>query len=662
MKKTILFIITLCLTVFISGCNKEPKPEERFAQYIKLWNDQNFDEMYGFLSVEAQASVTKEEFVERYNKIYQDLEIDKLDVNFIKPEEEDEPESTVDYPFSVKMESIAGPISFDHTAQLVKEEQDENRNWYLNWDTTYIFPDLEEGDKINFSTVKAERGQILDRDGNGIAINGTALNIGVVPQKMEGQEEEIISNLSELLEMSEESIQNALDADWVQPDQFVPLKKISRDDTALQEALFAMEAVTNTRAEAREYPYGEALSHLTGYVGPVTAEELEKLQGKGYSGTDLIGKRGLEQILEAQLKGQNGIKILIVKEDGTEKLLAERPVKNGENVQLTLDVVLHQKIYDQMKGMAGASAAIDPLTGETLALVSSPGFDPNAMTLGISATKRQALEEDPLQPLLNRFRATYVPGSVIKPITAAIGLESGAISMDTAYEINEKQWGLDSWGNYKITRYTNLQGQIDLKKAMIYSDNIYFARAALDIGQDDFTEGLKNFGFDEDLDFFYPIEDSQMGSIENEQNVADSAYGQAQVEMNVLHLAATYTPFVNGGNMIKPIMQIEEEKSQVWKEGLISAEHAAAINSLLTKVVTDPNGTARDAKIDGYPLAGKTGTAEIKEKQGEKGEELGWFVGYNPNTPDLLITMMLENAQTQGGSKAAVTRVTNIFR
>ncbi|WP_174734282.1 penicillin-binding transpeptidase domain-containing protein [Mesobacillus harenae] len=662
MKKTILFIITLCLTVFISGCNKDPKPEERFAQYIKLWNDQNFDEMYGFLAVEAQASVTKEEFVERYNKIYQDLEIDKLDVNFIKPEEEDEPESTVDYPFSVKMESIAGPISFDHTAQLVKEEQDENGNWYLNWDTTYIFPDLEEGDKINFSTVKAERGQILDRDGNGIAINGTALNIGVVPQKMEGQEEKIISNLSELLEMSEESIQNALDADWVQPDQFVPLKKISRDDTALQEALFAMEAVTNTRAEAREYPYGEALSHLTGYVGPVTAEELEKLQGKGYSGTDLIGKRGLEQILEAQLKGQNGIKILIVKEDGTEKLLAERPVKNGESVQLTLDVVLHQKIYDQMKGMAGASAAIDPLTGETLALVSSPGFDPNAMTLGISATKRQALEEDPLQPLLNRFRATYVPGSVIKPITAAIGLESGAISMDTAYEINEKQWGLDSWGNYKITRYTNLQGQIDLEKAMIYSDNIYFARAALDIGQDDFTEGLKNFGFDEDLDFFYPIEDSQMGSIENEQNVADSAYGQAQVEMNVLHLAATYTPFVNSGNMIKPIMQIEEEKSQVWKEGLISAEHAAAINSLLTKVVTDPNGTARDAKIDGYPLAGKTGTAEIKEKQGEKGEELGWFVGYNPNTPDLLITMMLENAQTQGGSKAAVTRVTNIFR
>ena len=658
MKRVLFIIMSVLIAAIISGCSKEPTPEERFSQYVKLWNDQKFDEMYGFLSAEAKNSISKEDFVSRYNKIYQDLEIDKLKVSYKKPEEEKEHEENAELPFSAKMESAAGPIGFDHDATLVKEKRDDDTNWYVEWNTTYIFPELGSGDKISFKNVQAERGSILDRGGNGLAINGTAVQVGVVPGELGEQKDQTIAKVAELLDMSKEQINKAMSAGWVKDDLFVPLKKISKEDKGLHEKLFAMNGVKSQEVGAREYPYGAALSHLIGYVGPITADDLEKLEGKGYTSTDLIGRRGLEQVLEEQLKGTNGVRISIVKKDGTVKTLAEKPVENGKDVKLTIDVVAQQQLYDQLKGKAGMASAINPATGETLALVSAPGFDPNEMTLGISQNKRKMLEEDPLKPFLNRFKLTYVPGSVMKPITTAIGLESGKLQTDTAFEINEKQWQKDaSWGKYKVTRYSDIKGSINLEKALVYSDNIYFAQAALGMGQETFTEGLKKFGFEDQPEYLYPIEPSQIGKIDSEIRLADSAYGQGQVEMNILHLATTYSPFVNKGNMIKPILNMEDEQGQVWKEGLVSAENAAVINSMLTKVITDPKGTAHNGLIANYPLAGKTGTAEIKEKQGEKGKELGWFVAYNPNAADMIVAMMIEDS----GSKDVVSRVKSFY-
>jgi penicillin-binding protein 3 len=658
MKRALFIIMSVIIAAIISGCSKEPTPEERFSQYVKLWNDQKFDEMYGFLSEKAKESITKEDFVSRYNKIYKDLEINQLKVSYKQPEEEQEHEENAELPFSAKMNSAAGPIEFDHNATLVKEEREKETNWYVDWNTTYIFPELEAGDKLSFKNVQAERGSILDRAGNGLAINGTAVQVGVVPGELAEPKDQTIAKLAELLDMTEESINKAMNAGWVKPDLFVPLKKVSKTDKGLHEKLFALDGVTSQMVGAREYPYGEALSHLLGYIGPVTADDLKKLEGKGYTSTDIIGRRGLEQVLEEKLKGTNGVRISIVKEDGTVKTLAEKPVENGQDVQLTIDVVAQQQLYDQLKGKAGTASAINPTTGETLALVSAPGFDPNEMTLGISQNKRKILEEDPLKPFLNRFKLTYVPGSVIKPITAAIGLENGKLKLDTAFEINEKQWQKDaSWGNYKVTRYSDVKGSINLEKALIYSDNIYFARAALGMGQDTFTEGLKKFGFEDQPEYLYPIEPSQIGKIDSEIRLADSAYGQGQVEMNILHLATTYSPLVNEGNLIKPILNMEDEQGQVWQEGVVSPENAAALSNMLTKVITDPKGTAHNGLIANYPLAGKTGTAEIKEKQGEKGKELGWFVAYNPQSTDMIVAMMIEDS----GSKDVVTRVKEFY-
>ena len=201
------------------------------------------------------------------------------------------------------------------------------------------------------------------------------------------------------------------------------------------------------------YPAKEAAAHLIGYVGPITADELEKLKGKGYSRNDLIGKRGLEQVLDERLKGKNGAKIAIAKEDGTEEVLAEKEVQNGENVQLTIDSTIQNQLYGQLSGQAGTATAIHPQTGETLGLVSAPSFDPNVLTLGATADQWGALENNPQTPLLNRFSANYSPGSVIKPITAAIALKEGTIDPQTTIQVNGLQWQKDaSWGNYYVTR------------------------------------------------------------------------------------------------------------------------------------------------------------------------------------------------------------------
>lgn len=663
MKRFTAILIVMIFSLLIAGCNKDPKPEDRFSQYTDLWNEQKFAEMYNFLSAETKEKVKKEEFVDRYKKIYSDLEINDLKVKFKKPKEEtDKKAEKAEFPFSVTMDSMAGEISFDHSALWVKEEREKETNWYLNWDSTFIFPQLQEGDKVGISTVPAQRGEILDKNGAGLAINGEANEIGIVPANIEGKEQQVIGALSEVLGISTEQIENALNATWVQPEHFVPIKKIPVDQEELLQEAVAIDGVVNRKVKARQYPLGEAAAHLIGYVGPITAEELEKREGQGYGSNDVIGKRGLEQVLEERLRGESGVKITVKKEDGTQEVIAEKEVKNGEDVQLTIDRTVQGTLFSQMNGEAGTAAAIHPITGETLALVSSPSFNPNTLTLGATSAQWKELEDNEKNPLLNRFSATYAPGSVMKPITAAIGLQEGAIDWKKTINVNGLKWQKDSsWGSYHVTRVSD-KPDVNLERALLYSDNIYFAQAALSIGKEEFLSGLGNFGFDsKEFKYAYPIQISKAGKIDSEVALADSGYGQAQVETNVLHLASTYTFLVNNGNMIKPVLLAEEEKGQVWHEGLVSAADADKLSAALGRVVQDPAGTANMGKIEGYPLAGKTGTAELKKAQGEKGAEYGWFVGYNTENPSLLIAMMIEGVQGRGGSAVPVEIVKNVF-
>ncbi|PLS07992.1 penicillin-binding transpeptidase domain-containing protein [Neobacillus cucumis] len=660
--KKILGVLLLLVIAVLTSCSKEPTPEQRFSDYIALWNQQKFAKMYDYLSTDAKKNMTKEQFTSRYEKLYDDLQITDLKIDFKKPTKDQKEEEQTKYSFTASMNSIAGPIKFTQQARLQEEKRDNNKNWYVDWNTEFIFPELKEGDTIGVSTTAPKRGEILDRNGNGLAVNGQVYEVGVVAGT---SVDSVISELAPLLKMTREQITKLLSASWVKEGQFVPLKKVSMDDKERIAKLIALEPVKTRKVEARVYPYGQTAAQLLGYVGAITADELEKLKDKGYTSGDVIGKRGLEQVLDERLRGTSGVKIVIKKKAaGAENVvLAEKPVVDGQDVKLTIDAELQKTVFNELNGEAGTAAAMNPVTGETLALVSSPSFDPNQVTLGLAAEEWQALRNNPKQPLLTRFKMGYAPGSVMKPLTAAIGLTNGTIVPAEGVPILGKKWQKDkSWGNYFVTRVHDGTDPVNLEKALVYSDNIYFAQAALKLGKDKFVDGLKKFGFEEDMGYPYPLEKSVTGTLGNEIALADSGYGQGQVQMSIVHLMAAYTPFVSGsGNMLKPILLADDKQGQVWKEAVVSAENAALISGDLRKVVSDPGGTAHTAEISGYPLAGKTGTAEIKQKQGVTGTENGWFIAYNTNSPSLMVAMMVENVQGRGGSSITVKKVKSVF-
>ncbi|HJV31444.1 MAG TPA: penicillin-binding transpeptidase domain-containing protein [Bacillales bacterium] len=654
MKKIIVAV--LALVMLTVGCSKEATPQDRFSDYITLWNKQKFAKMYDYLSTDAKKSISRDEFVDRYKKIYEDLQIKDLKIQYKKPKEDKQAkEDKAVYTFHAKMNSIAGEIAFTQKATLKKQKKDKQNNWYIDWDTTYIFPQLKQGDKISLSTTAPARGAILDRNGNAMAENGQVYEVGVIPEKMDDQ---AVQQLSTLLKMSPDQINKAITASWVKPGYFVPLKKVSMDDQATIAELIKLVPVQTKKVEARIYPYKEAAAHLIGYVGPITADELANLKDKGYTSQDVIGKRGLEQVYDEELKGNSGVKIVIKKSDGGEDILAEQTVQDGKDMKLTIDADLQEKIFANLNGEAGTSAAMNPISGETLALVSSPSFDPNQATLGFSSDEWKALQENPQQPLTTRFKQSYAPGSVMKPITASIALENKAITPSESIQIKGPKWQKDSsWGNYFVTR-VHESNPVNLEKALVLSDNIYFAQTALKLGKEPFTAGLKKYGFEKEMNYPFPLETATMGKMDKDIALADSGYGQGQIQMTIVHLMSAYTPFVNNGNMINPILLMDDKVS---KDQVISSETAGTISPILRKIVSDPSGTAHAAEMSDYPLSGKTGTAELKEKQGESGKENGWFIAYNTNNPSIMIAMMIENVQKRGGSQIPVKLVKNIY-
>ncbi|MCD7035254.1 penicillin-binding transpeptidase domain-containing protein [Metabacillus sp. GX 13764] len=661
MKKTAAALILSVLFLLLAACTEQPKPEDKMQEFTKLWNSQKFGEMYDDLSADVQKKISKEDFVSRYQNIYSGTDAKNLAVTYIKPKEPEEhkDEKQISLPFTVKMDTAAGPVSFQKEAMLVKEEKDKKTDWYVKWDPSYILPGLKGDEKVSVKTLPAERGQIYDRNGKPLAVNGQIYQIGVIPAKMKGKEKEILASLSKELQMTEEDIQSKLNQSWVKPDYFVPLKEFSLDEKARAEKLIKIPAVQAPRTNARVYPYKESMAHLVGYIGSVTKEDLDK--HKEYRAQDKIGKRGLEQVFEQQLKGANGTVISIKDDKGQEKIVAEKKAVNGKDLNLTIDAALQQQLFTQLNNEPGSAAAINPLTGETLALVSSPSFDPNHYIYGMTAEEQQALTSNPNQPLLNRFGYAYAPGSTLKPLTAGIALENG-IDPNKTMDVKGLKWQKDSsWGNYFVSRVHEYGKPVGMTEAMIISDNIYFAQKALELGKDSFSSGLKKFGFEEKLPFAYPVTSSKIGSMNSEVQLADSGYGQGQVQMSSLHVALAYTAFVNNGSVVSPTL-IKGDEQKIWKENAISKENANKVMGMMQKVISDPKGTAHELADLGIPLAGKTGTAEFKEKQGEKGKENGWMVAVNTDQPKLLTAMMIENVQNKGGSLHVVKQLKPVLK
>lgn len=672
MKKAIIIIsVVLAVVLIVSGAigiviyqknkkEEENKPEKVLEEYISLISNKEYEKMYELLDSESKEKISQEDFITRNKNIYEGIEANNINIELKEVSKE---ESTAKIPYNMSMDTVAGKVEFENQMELVKE----NKEYHIKWSSKLIFPNLEDTDKVRVHILESERGNIYDRNDIMIGGKGIVSSVGLVPGKMNEENEKDIEKIASLLGVSKESIQNKLSASYVKEDTFVPIKQINSKDTELENKLLEIKGIKITNEESRVYPYGEVTSHLLGYVQNITAEDLEKNKDKGYTSTSIIGRSGIEKIYEDKLRGRDGAEIYITDEDGLRKeTIQQKDRVNGEDIKLTIDINLQEKVYEQFKEDESAQVVMDYETGELLALVSTPTFDSNDFVLGMSDIKWQELQNDENKPLYNRYQATWTPGSSFKPLIAGIGLTTNKINPEENFGNVGKEWQKDSsWGNYKVTTMTDYGENVNLKNALIYSDNIYFAKAALNIGSEILEEQLKKIGFQKDLDFNLGAKSSQYSnseSIETEIQLADTGYGQGQVLVNPIHMASIYSAFMNKGNMIAPYIEYKENaKATILVENAFSEDACKRINEALIQVVEQ--GTATAAKIPGLTIAGKTGTAEIKDSKDDKeGTEIGWFNSYIIDGKNkILMISMVEDVKDRDGSHYAAEKVKNVY-
>ena len=660
LKKLSLFIGTIIIGIaMLTGCSKKDEIKDAFNVYKDAWIKQDFKSMYDMLSTDSKSYIGEEEFLERYNNIYGAIEASNMDIQIVGEKERDK--KSLEIPFTMTMNTMVGKIELkDFKATLVKEDN----AYKIKWNESLIFPQMQAEDKVRVDDYYAKRGSILDRNGNFLAQDDMVKSIGIHPSKFENEKVAKIKSMAAILDISESYIEEQLAAN-TNPEHLVPIVSVLKYDSEKLNNLSGIEGVQINNKNSRVYTGGESIGNLIGHVSPITAEELENNKDKGYSQTSLIGKAGIERVYEDTLRGQDGGEIYI--ERGEEKIsIAKTEAKNGQDIKLSIDPELQAKIYSEMKDQKGASTAVNPKTGEVLAMVSSPSYDPNVFVTYKTKTIKDQWEKLDGEQFDNRFNNVYAPGSTMKLVTAAIGLDEGVLNPEEGMDIKGLEWQKDaSWGGYKITRVKDPGKDINLRDAVKYSDNIYFARVALNIGENAFINGAKNFGIGEELTFEYPMEDSQISNdktLSKEILLADTGYGQGEVLMSPLDVALAYSALGNNGDIMQPRLNIGENgEAKVWKTA-IKAEKVPALVDAFSAVINDADGTATNAKVDGFNIAGKTGTSEIKKDQkDESGKENGWFVAVNTDDSKIAISMIVEDVKDRGGSSIPTAMVKNIM-
>ena len=628
--KTKMFAFLLVVVAIIMIYSNFSSPARVIRAFYKNVNNHKYEELYNLV----ETDMSKEEFTNKMKSVYDGMEVSSAWVTIsINLKNSD----VVNLKYVTNLNTVAGKLTFSNKSTLVKV----NGKYKIKWDNSFLYPKLKNNQKIRVSTLKAKRGAIYDRNKNILAKDAKAYSIGIVAGKIKSDDD--LRAISKLLNITYKDIKAELAKPYVVDGTFVHLKNIDREQQELKTALLKIPAVKIIDYDIREYPYNEKLSTLLGFV------------------QNDDGKSGLELTFNSQLKGLNGCEIYVDDDGINVDTILKKDRVNGKNIDLTIDVKLQELIYEKFKDAESATVAMDYTTGEILALVSTPSYETNKISLGISDNEWNEIVNNKKKPLFTRFLSKYTPGSTMKPIVAAIGLDTDSFTDTENFGKSVKTWQKDSsWKDFYVTTLEVYNGESNLEKALIHSDNVYFAKAALKIGKNLFKQGLDRYGFNKPLNFEQNTDISVYGNIDSEAKLAVSGFGQGEMEVNPIFMAKIYSAFANNGKAVTPYILQKEENDQntVNSVNLIKPLTANKIKNDLKKVIDE--GTGKLAKIDGKNLYGKTGTAEIKMTKDDKsGEEIGWFNVFDDNK--LLIVNMVENAKKLNGSKFSVKNLREVF-
>lgn len=562
------------------------------------------------------------------------------------------------------------------------------RLWYLQIKEADYYRELAENNRIRSVKSPAPRGMIYDRLGVKVAENRPGFDLYLVTEDVKDWTK-TKEMLNTLIGLEEAEIEEKLERSKSRPPfQAVKLREdLSWEETVKIEASrFEMPGVMLEVSPKRSYVYAEALSHLLGHLGEINEKELKELKGKKYILGDMIGKYGMEKAYEDDLRGIDGSKDIEVDAFGRKVKIARwSPSYPGNEMTLTIDIRAQLAAWAAMKDSVGAVIAMDPKNGRVLALYSSPPFDPNLLSTGLSAEEWAELLENPKKILMNRaIQAQYPPASTFKPIHAAAALEEKALTPSTIIFAGGSFWFAGrEYRDWKPEGH----GRINYHRAIVESSDTFFYQTGLKLGVDTLARYSKGFGFGSKTGI--PLANEKSGIVPSKEwketalksrwydgETISVSVGQGYMLSTPLQLVTAYAAIANGGDLYTPQL-VEEVRSPSGdvlsrfapkKRGAIpvSKETIKRIKDALKGVTHEDGGTANFLRWSGLRISGKTGTAQVSKlvRRTKNIKEIAyelrdhaWFAGYAPyDDPKIAVVVLVEHGGFGASAAAPVAR------
>ena len=553
------------------------------------------------------------------------------------------------------------------------------RLWYLQILEGDRYFTLSTNNRLRLRVVEAPRGFILDRNGEAMVENRPTFDLYATPEDVTNPAE-VTGVLADILQIPASEIEARLAEGRTRPYQPLLLRK-DLDEAmmvAVEERRIDLPGINLRIRPVRAYPSGGTAANLLGYVSEVNQSQLQREEYRNFRPGENLGQSGVERRFDAFIRGVDGGEQIEVDARGRALRLVNRDEpQSGSNVFLTIDRKIQEAAEAAFIGKKGTVVAMNPTTGEILAMVSRPSFDPNLFAQRLSGEEWRRIATDTSHPLQNRaFQAQYPPGSIFKLIVAIAGLESGALTPETRFNCP----GQFYLGNVKFDDWKKGgHGTLDLRGAIVNSCNVYFYQAGLRVGIDEIVRVSRAFGLGEPPGL--GLGDEAKGNLPNPQprrrgqpnwtagNTVIASIGQGMVVTSPMQILAMVSAIANGGTIYRPFVVkkivslsgdvLEEYEPEAMRQVNVNPETLAFMRQAMLGVVNE--GTGQRAKVPGLPIGGKSGTAQVVKKGEEKRQadlkDHAWFASFAPvDNPQLAVIVLVENGGFGGQVAAPVAK------
>ncbi|MBC7319513.1 penicillin-binding protein 2 [bacterium] len=530
------------------------------------------------------------------------------------------------------------------------------------------FRELAEGNRIRLFSVSAPRGEIIDRKGRIMAKNRPSFTVSVIP--FEGEKEESLKLLSKITGVSYTEIKEKIKG---APNKLQPVNIVLDADLKMVSKIKELEdklpGVLVTTNVIREYPNKSLASHILGYVGEVSKEEMEVFKDLGVGMGDIVGKAGIERTYQGKLMGVPGGEQVEVDAMGRPiKILGTVPPIPGSTLVTTIDLDLQKIVEESLhrRGLPGAIVVMDPRNGDILAMASYPDFNPNSFARGITSKEWRELLS-PKKPLLNRaISAVYPPGSTFKIVVALAALAENVVDRDTTFYCP----GSMMIGNRRFRCWT-AHGRINFLSAIAKSCDVTFYTIGLKLGAERIARYAKLLGLGEPTGIDIPGEVKGLipePSWKKEPwyigDTANMSIGQGYVQVTPIQMAVLVSAIANGGKVYKPriVSKIINQDGTVEVLPPILIRDLSKFKREIDIIregmeLVVKAGTGSLAKLEGITVAGKTGTAEnFPNAENPLGKDHAWFIAYAPaDNPRIALSIVIEQGGHGGSTSAPIS-------